>query len=596
MEPLPQLTESLIRHYTTPQSFERGVDYYERGAVLSVIRRGQEILAEVEGSQYVPYRVRVTLDAGGITDAFCSCPYDWGGWCKHIVATLLTCIHDPEAIEERPPIESLLADLNRDQLQALVLKLVEHQPDLMDLIEAHVESLEAQTGEPPSESAPRQRRTPLDPTAFRRQVRHILHRLDHMRPSEAYWHVGEVVGEVRRVLDQAWEFIEAGDGHNALVILEAITEEYMQGWLLLDDSDGYASDLFNDLGPAWTEALLTADLTPEERRMWANRLTEWQAELSDYGIDGVFDTAQAAALQGWDYPPLRRVLQGEITEQGAWEGEVPWYADDLAEARLNVLARQGRYQEYLYLAEAEGQMKHYLTMLAELGRIQETVAEGLQYMATTEEALALAQTLREQGALQEALRIAEHGLSLEGRKASLARWLRDAASSAGQTEQALRAAVLVVRESPSLADYQAVQELAGEGWPEVRAELLDYLRQRTFPFPEGQVEIFLHEGLIDEAIAAVEKGGSYRLIEPVVDAAIESRPEWAIRACRQQAEPIMDQGKSQHYHHAVRWLEKARAAYRAAGREAEWQEYLAELIRCHWRKYKLVPMLEALRR
>lgn len=151
-----------------------------------------------------------------------------------------------------------------------------------------------------------------------------------------------------------------------------------------------------------------------------------------------------------------------------------------------------------------------------------------------------------------------------------------------------------VRESPSLADYQAVRDLAGEGWPEVRMGLLDYLRQQTFALPEGQVEIFLDEGLIDEAIAAAETWGGHRLLEQVVDAAIEHLPEWVIRVCRQQAEPIMDQGRSQHYHHAVRWLEKARAAYRAAGREGEWQEYLEDLLRRHWRKYKLVSMLEGI--
>jgi len=33
----------------------------------------------VEGSQYMPYQVRITFDASGITDALCRCPYGWGG-------------------------------------------------------------------------------------------------------------------------------------------------------------------------------------------------------------------------------------------------------------------------------------------------------------------------------------------------------------------------------------------------------------------------------------------------------------------------------------------------------------------------------------
>ncbi|RME88471.1 MAG: SWIM zinc finger domain-containing protein [Anaerolineae bacterium] len=538
--------------------------------------------------------MRITFDESGIREAFCTCPYDWGGWCKHIVAVLLACARQPEQIEVRQPVDALLADLDGDQMRTLLLRLIEYRPELTDILEAEVQSLKARS----VESAPqktRQRKTSVDASAFRRRVRAILHSLDHMRASEAYWQVSSVVDQVRQVLDQAWEFIEAGDGENALRILEALTEEYVEGWTMLDDSDGDASSLFYDLGPAWTEALLTTDLTPEERREWADRLSAWQAEIDDYGVDDVFAPAQAAALQGWDFPPLLRVLKGEITPLGAWDDEAPWYADELAEARLNVLERQKRYQEYLYLAEAEGQMEHYLTMLARLGRVQQAVAEGMKYLATPNAALALAKALHAQGAIEEALRIAKHGLGLEGQKSPLARWLRDAAQSAGQTEQALEAALVAFREDTTLDDYKKIQELTGDRWPEVRADLLEHLRHSRSHYPAPRIEIFLHEGLIDDAIAAVGNSTSYTLVEPVVDAAIESRPDWAIRAAQRQAEEIMDAGASDRYHHAVRWLEKARAAYRAAGREAEWRAYLENLLQRHARKYKLVPMLKALR-
>jgi len=55
------LTEAVVRQYATPESFRRGQDYYRRGMVLSVVRRGGRLAAEVGGSQYKPYRVRITL-------------------------------------------------------------------------------------------------------------------------------------------------------------------------------------------------------------------------------------------------------------------------------------------------------------------------------------------------------------------------------------------------------------------------------------------------------------------------------------------------------------------------------------------------------
>jgi uncharacterized Zn finger protein len=321
----------------------------------------------------------------------------------------------------------------------------------------------------------------------------------------------------------------------------------------------------------------------------------WQGELSDYGIDDAFDPALSAAVQGWDYPPLQRVLRGEITEQGAWEGEAPLWADALAEARLNVLDRQGRHQEYLYLAEAEGQTDRYVTMLARLGRGAEALEYGRTHLTTAQEAHVLAMTLWERGEIDRALESAEIGLTREGPAGQLASWLRDRAAEQGQIERALAAARIAFEAELSLAAYLKVRELAGPDWPAQRSALLDRLRKVRSYYPQGPVEIFLHEGLLDDAIAAVDQGATHSLVELVVEAAVDSRPDWVIKASRQQAEGIMDADKAQYYGAAARWLGKARAAYLAAGREQEWNTYYGTLLDRHHRKYTLVPLLKALK-
>jgi uncharacterized Zn finger protein len=177
----------------------------------------------------------------------------------------------------------------------------------------------------------------------------------------------------------------------------------------------------------------------------------------------------------------------------------------------------------------------------------------------------------------------------------LARWLRDYAAGAGQPALALQAARAAFASSLSLEDYQAVQGLAGDDWPSVKPELLHVLADADYA--HYRVDIYLYEGMVDEAIQAIDRDPypSYYTVEPVVDAAWQSHPDWTIRQCKRQAESIMDPGKSQRYHHAVRWLEKARRAYLGAGREDEWRDYLEGLIRVHARKYSLRPQLEALR-
>jgi hypothetical protein len=170
---------------------------------------------------------------------------------------------------------------------------------------------------------PRPRHTPIDPTVFRRHVRDILHSLDHMRRSDAYWHVGGVVDQVRQVLAQAKRFVDEADARTALAVLEAIAETYVSDWVELDDSNGYAGALFEDLGTVWTEAILAADLTPAERNTWVRKLAQWQDAVEDYGIEEAFHPARAAAEQGWEYAPLVRVLRGAIADRGPGRGKLP---------------------------------------------------------------------------------------------------------------------------------------------------------------------------------------------------------------------------------------------------------------------------------
>src|SRR3954465_1332081 len=91
--------DAAIRARASRESFERGRDYWRHGAVSELIKRGNELTAEVQGSDITPYRVAVRFDDAGVVDARCTCPYDWGGFCKHIVAALLKLAHEPGAVE-----------------------------------------------------------------------------------------------------------------------------------------------------------------------------------------------------------------------------------------------------------------------------------------------------------------------------------------------------------------------------------------------------------------------------------------------------------------------------------------------------------------
>ena len=134
----PHITQDQILAKVTKSSFERGDAYFAEGLVESMIRRGNRLFAEVQGSEFKPYKVGVALKGDDFTAA-CRCPYDWEGYCKHIVAALLTYMSGNGVnggdIETGTPIEDLLADMSADDLRMLALLLVDSDPRLVEVVD-----------------------------------------------------------------------------------------------------------------------------------------------------------------------------------------------------------------------------------------------------------------------------------------------------------------------------------------------------------------------------------------------------------------------------------------------------------------------------
>lgn len=584
---IPEISEATIRYNATNQSFGRGEDYYKTGAITSLIQRGNLLKADVEGSEISPYRVNIRFDSGGVTAASCSCPYDYEGWCKHIVASLLMCCRQPTVIEERPALERLLDRLNPVQTQNLVQALIAEQPELIDVVERHVSLLSTiSTGE---KLAPARRRTKLDAAPFRRQVKQILR--DGIRELEYGYEEDPFTDELLAVIARAQEFAEQGDGNSAIAILEAITSAYAQEWDELLDYGGDCYEITDYLDQAWTEAILCAEFSEPEALDLRVMLETWQEEL-----DADFEMSLEALRQSWSYPPLLQVLEGKQLKSGIWSGNRPNFADNLALIRLKILERQQRHQEYLFLANVEGLTEQYLTKLAASGQVNEAIATAKTQMKTNETAFALAQTLRSVGHLKEALDIAASGLTMSGNCCyDLATWTSELAEGLGNNDVALNASVTAFTTAPSFVGYRRVEQLAGLDWSKVKQNLLQNLyHYREWGAEEAKVNIFLHEGLLDEAIAVVKTAERYysKLVHQVMDAVVTHRPEWVIERACHNAEEIMNAGKASYYSEAVQWLQKARTAYLQSQRQPEWLSYRNQLIHKHARKRKLMELFK----
>lgn len=102
--------------------------------MLSVERRdAQQVVAFVQGSHHRPYSVRLRHDEAGLTDVTCTCPYYSGSWCKHIVAVLLSCLDDAEAVSTA--VSAMLDGMDREALVDLIERLAARHPDLEGWLE-----------------------------------------------------------------------------------------------------------------------------------------------------------------------------------------------------------------------------------------------------------------------------------------------------------------------------------------------------------------------------------------------------------------------------------------------------------------------------
>jgi uncharacterized Zn finger protein len=302
---LPRLTEAHIRNLATAPSFERGQAYYRDGAVLDPICQEEHLRAQCEGSDYKPYQVSATLGRGGITETSCTCPYDYGGICKHVVALLLTYVHKPQTFRLIPPLAALLAGRSQEEMIALIGEMIKQEPELLSLVELSAATEQSRQGKR------------LNVTAHRRQARRALrHESEHV-----------IEKELRSMREIAARFAKADDWLNAGAIYHAVLDEAVRGYdemLREIDEDGGISILIDEFALGLGRCLKKSQADAETRRAWLDTLLE--SELTDIEMGGInlAPSAREAVLEHADdeeWTQIEKRLIAAISKSHDWGRE-----------------------------------------------------------------------------------------------------------------------------------------------------------------------------------------------------------------------------------------------------------------------------------
>lgn len=553
-ETLPRLTEAKIRKLATSQSFSRGEHYYKDGLIVNPMRQGLTLWADCQGSEL--YQTRVTLSKDGIAAASCTCRYDWGGICKHLVALLLNYVRQPQAFHEMPSLEEMLASRSRGDLIALIAQMVQRVPELLSLVELSTASSQGK---------------PIDISIYRRQAQRALSRED----------MEEIAEDLEVLRDAANQLQEAGDWLNAGTLYQMLlkeTTEHYDDVLQSIDYDGEVAGLSQDFAEGLGQCLAQAqNLDSTTREAWLTTLLE--GELKDIEIGGIDYAAGASdylieqATEG-EWAEIEERIRDEISHSRDWERQV---LVGILAARQDFV---GKGEESNTLIHELGTPEQRAFLLVEEGKLDEALAIAQKHF-TNRPGLMLqfADTLLQAKVPEQALQLIEQEQNKDAHW-SYQEWLVKYHREYGDSQAALEWQKQLCLASPSLTHYETLKDLAHRvgDWEQLRSHILETLESKN---QIGiLIDIALSEENIERALDLLPKLSAWSratYVLNVAKAAEKKMPKAAIALYQQMVEQYIAQRNRSSYQVAAQHLKQVKALYEKLNAPSDWSVYIKHL-------------------
>jgi hypothetical protein len=576
MSSTPTISEATIRNWTDEGSFSRGQSYFRNGAIIYPRREGNILKAHCHGSRVEPYRVQIILGNGVILGGHCSCPIGSGGRCKHAVALLLTWLDDPEAFTEQVDLDSRLQERSKEELVALVHKMIERHPDLELLLEL---PKPAPAGD-----------EPLSPVLIQEQVEGAFQAMGWDRRG---WVDGiETAIQLRDLVELGSGYEQQANWPDAVTIYETIIRETLERYDQIDDEGGELGLVINECVSGLGNCLAAADQADLRQRILRALFDtyRWDVEFGGIGIgdeapDLILEHATEAERQmvaGW----VQEALPAGESWSNNYKRQV--YGGLLLELQGNKLDDEA----FLAMCRQTGRLFDLVERLLSLNRLDEAAAEARQ--APDYDLLNLAPLFISHGQGELIEQIVRERLSNKA-DLRLVVWLRDRLAGRGNTVGALRLQEQLFWQGyPSLAEYQKLKALAEpmDRWPEVREGLLARLAE------QGQysllIEIYLQENEVEAALAALERSSQDRygvgpeMASRVAQAVEAGYPDKAIDIYLKWARWLISGRSRGSYAQAAQLLGRVRAIYERFGRPESWQA----LIKSIRNEHRKLPALQ----
>jgi uncharacterized Zn finger protein len=279
------LTDEIVAGYTDKGSFERGLSYFRNNYIVEAVLRGPVLRGRCMGQSGGPYKVEVILVPVGergievLRTYDCTCPR--GGFCKHVVALLLTWIHRPDEVEARSDVVTLLQDKSREELLAVILGMLKHNPDLDGAVERALLAASPKVSTPGAAN-----KLTINPTKIMKQAMSAFAGGYDYEWGES----GADTSGLEELVETGDSYVEAGQWANAQAVYSAVAEAVIAHYDEIDDESGDVSKIIADCKEGLADCLeaqarLSAPdrLSPEVRLSLLKSLYDIWDHESDYG-------------------------------------------------------------------------------------------------------------------------------------------------------------------------------------------------------------------------------------------------------------------------------------------------------------------------
>lgn len=572
----PKITLQQIHARASDQSFSRGENYYNTGAITDTVRRGDEIEARCKGSYPEPYRVWAKFDCPEITATSCTCEYDWGGDCKHIVALLLTSLHDPDQFEERPTLHDALLSRSKEDLVDIIMLMVTRYPDLQDIVDR------------PTPNEVIQGRVTLDTLSFRQELRGAFSSYGY-DDYDDYSHTPD--RKVVEIAAVAKRLSERGDWRSAAAVYRAILEEF--AGMDTDynyDEEGDLAYAISEVAARLDDCLKQPDVInddAERRAIFDALLGVFVWDVNFGGIDIGMDAPEIILkyARREDIPAIRQLIESaRDRKRSGFHGE--WAAQTYNGFLMDLdMLDEVDPEIILERLRAQGMYHLLVNKLLEMERPDEAVTVIKQEMNTAYEWTQALNLLVDHGHNTKAEQVAEDMLAAEY-SYELAEWLLDRYKASDNKPGLLRWQIRQLQSRPNIQNYSELKVTAQalNQWDSLRPQIIhDLQAEQSY---EVLTRVYLHDEQWELAWDMLPKAEKQRdsiygygqpLDFDVAQASRHALPERAIPVYIKYARKRIANRSRDQYAVAANLLTTVQKLYDQLDEIEKWETLIAEI-------------------